>query len=311
MEERGGNGRGGRRRRRIVAGIALAGVTAAPAAAAALESCTVKAVLDATTLRVGCVAGERTIVLAGVRAPRPGTAAARGEAYGDEARWWVETWLAGRRVDVSGDQVRLAGGDVRLEVVRRGLASCASGDAAFAPMCGAAEEEARRARRGIWSWDAWQRHRQRGGEAVPIAEAPPPPAPASLGALAARLPRKSWEERKAEFDDALAVAAATHVPSGAAPAPATTPSRSVAAKQPARDPSTHEGADESSTSPKAGATPSCSPFDAKLCLPADDPPPPIVGRGNGSGTATKKSARAPARRSRPSRGARPASPISP
>ena len=97
-----GNGarRSDRRRRWHLVAAAVVGamvLRAELAAAASGEMCGVIAALDAATLRIACASGVRSVAL--LACGRDGGAAGDGgEAYGDEARWWVETWLVGRQV---------------------------------------------------------------------------------------------------------------------------------------------------------------------------------------------------------------------
>ncbi len=184
--------------------VATALLAAAPAAAAVGRSCVVIGADDAATLRLQCGGEVRTLQLASVRAPRPGTALQGGEPHGTRGRDLVRGWFVGRRVEVGGGTVRLGGEDVRLGLLSLGLVEWTGtarmvGDAALQ----AAERAARLGNRGLWSHDAWRRHQASAREPLLIPGVPPLPVEESIGAVAARFQRKSAAERRAAFEAAI------------------------------------------------------------------------------------------------------------
>ncbi len=199
------------------------------AAAARAEPCLVSGVEDAVTLRLDCPPGERWLRLESVRAPRSGpprrgAADGGGEPYAEESRERVRQWLLGRRVEATAETAWLGAFDVRVTLLASGLALLADPRAArldprLAPLA-AAERQARASGHGVWSYAVWRRLQ---GQATAAVVVPPPPAlppPLSLGALAARLPAQSFEERRAAFAAALAQLRPVETAPGGEPSPA-------------------------------------------------------------------------------------------
>jgi hypothetical protein len=92
----------------------------------------------------------------------------------------------------------------------------AAGDATLR----AAERQARLASRGLWSYEGWRRHQSSVREPLLIPGVPSLPPEEPLGAVAARLTRKSAAERRAAFDAAMAqLQAAQRAAKPPAPAP--------------------------------------------------------------------------------------------
>jgi endonuclease YncB( thermonuclease family) len=185
--------------------VTTALLLAAPAAAAANErACVVIGVDDAATWRLQCGGEVRTLQLASVRAPRPGTPLQGGEPYGTQGRDLVRGWFVGRRVEMGGGTVRLGGEDVRHGLLFLGLVewtgtATTAGDAALQ----SAAREARLGSRGLWSHAAWRRHQASVREPLLVPGVPPLPAQESIGARAARFQRKSAAERRAAFEAAI------------------------------------------------------------------------------------------------------------
>lgn len=180
------------------------GQAAAPATSSP-EGCVVTAVADAVTLELRCDGVTRLERLRGVRAPRPGPPHAGGEPFAVESRRRAQQWLAGLRVELADGVARLAGEDVRLALLARGLALVEPAAAERAGLVALryAEREARRRGLGAWSHAAWRAHQASVTEPVALATPPPPSEPPRLAARAARPGQPSWEERKAAFDAAL------------------------------------------------------------------------------------------------------------
>src|SRR6185503_6118357 len=113
----------------------------------------------AATLRLKCGGVPRTLRLAGVRSPQPGTALHGGEPYGSRGRDLARGWFVGRRVEVRGGTARLGGEDLRRGLLALGVVEWTGSatTAADAPLR-AAEREARLASRGLWSYEAWRAH---------------------------------------------------------------------------------------------------------------------------------------------------------
>lgn len=200
--------------------VATALLAAAPAAAEAERTCVVIGVDDAATLRLQCGGEVRTLRLASVRAPRPGTPLQGGEPYGTQGRDLVRGWFVGRRVEVGGGTVRLGGEDVRHGLLFLGIVewtgtATAVGDTALR----AAAREARLGSRGLWSHAAWRRHQASVREPL-LVPGVPLPAQESIGARAARFQRKSAAERRAAFEAAIGQIEAYR---GEAPSPEPSP----------------------------------------------------------------------------------------
>jgi endonuclease YncB( thermonuclease family) len=194
------------RRRRFITiamGVAVLVGTAAAAVAQRSPTCVVVAVDDAATWRLACSGGPHTLRFAGVRAPRPGAALERGEPYGSQARDLVRGWFVGRAVEVGGGTAWLQGEDLRRGLLALGLVELAAPAAGFDAALRAAEREARLGGRGLWSYESWRRHQASVREPLAVPAAPPLPAPEPLGAIAARLSRRSAAERRAAFDAAV------------------------------------------------------------------------------------------------------------
>ncbi len=208
-------------RRRVAPAVVLLAMAATAGARA--ESCLVVGADDAATLRLQCGAELRTLRLASLRAPRPGTPLEGGEPYGTQGRDLVRGWFVGRRVDVAGGTARLGGEDVRRGLLSLGLVEWKGTEAAdFDGKLRSAQREARFAARGLWSYDGWRRHQSSVREPLLIPGVPPGAREESLGARAARLSRKSAAERRAAFDAAIAqLEAQRHTE----PAPSASPSR--------------------------------------------------------------------------------------
>jgi endonuclease YncB( thermonuclease family) len=184
--------------------VATALLAAAPVAAGTERSCVVIGVDDAATWRLQCGGEMRTLQLASVRAPRPGTPLQKGEPYGTQGRDLVRGWFVGRRVGVGGGTARLGGEDLRLGLLSLGIVEWTGtattvGDAALQ----SAARQARLGSRGLWSHDAWRRHQASAREPLLVPGVPPLPAQESIGAVAARFQRKSAAERRAAFEAAI------------------------------------------------------------------------------------------------------------
>jgi hypothetical protein len=161
---------------------------------------------DAATWRLSCGGAARILRLAAVRAPRPGLRLEGGETYGTRARDLVRGWFVGRRVDVEGGTVWVAGEDVRVGLLALGLVESAAPPGVEGERLRRAEREGRNARRGMWSFAAWRAHESSAGDPLPL----PSPTLSSepLGSVAARLSRRTPEERRAAIAAALAELAA-------------------------------------------------------------------------------------------------------
>ena len=206
------------RRRAALAAVLLA-ITATAGARA--ESCLVIGADDAATLRLQCDGELRTLRLASVRAPRPGTPLEGGEPYGTQGRDLVRGWFVGRRVDVGGGTAKLGGEDLRHGLLALGLVEWKGTEAAGVDgKLRSAQREARLGARGLWSYDGWRRYQSSVREPLLIPGVPPAAPEESLGVRAARLSRKSAAERRAAFDAAIAQLEAqrrTEPPPSAAP----------------------------------------------------------------------------------------------
>lgn len=189
------------------AALATSGAAAGgrPALAANERGCLVVDADDAATLRLQCGGELRTLRLASVRAPRPGPTLLGGEPYGSDGRELVRGWFVGKRVEVGGGTARLGGEDLRRGLLALGLVEWTGSatSAADAPLR-AAEREARLGSRGLWSIDAWRRHQATASEPLLVPGTPALAPAESIGAAAARFPRKSEAERRAAFDAAVA-----------------------------------------------------------------------------------------------------------
>lgn len=189
-------------------GVAPAASRAAngrPTVATSNPVCVVVDADDAATLRLQCGNELRTLHLASVRAPRPGPTLLGGEPYGSDGRELVRGWFIGKRIEVGGGTARLAGEDVRRGLLALGLVEwTGSGTTPADAPLRAAEREARLGSRGLWSIDAWRRHQATASEPLLVPGTPALAPAESIGAAAARFPRKSEAERRAAFDAAVA-----------------------------------------------------------------------------------------------------------
>jgi endonuclease YncB( thermonuclease family) len=170
------------------------------------QSCLVTGADDAATLRLQCQGVTRTLRLASVRAPRPGTPLEGGEPYGTDGRDLVRGWFVGRQVELAGGTVRLGGEDVRRGLLALGLVEWTAPPAVDGSdrALRAAEREARLGARGLWSYDGWRRHQSSVREPLLIPGIPPLAREEPLAARAARLSRQSAAERRAAFAAAIA-----------------------------------------------------------------------------------------------------------
>jgi endonuclease YncB( thermonuclease family) len=186
-------------------GIAIGALGAGPACAQRVEACIVVGADDAATFHLACGSGPRTLKLASVRAPRPGTLPEGGEPYGTQARDLVRAWFTGRRVEVDGRTARVGGDDLRRGLLFLGLVEWAGADATpGAAALRRAEREARLASRGLWSLEAWRVHQASARQPLLLPGAPPTVPREPLGSVAARLERPSAAQRLAAFEAALA-----------------------------------------------------------------------------------------------------------
>ena len=207
--------------RRVALAVMLLAVAATAGARA--ESCLVVGADDAATLRLQCSSELRTLRLAAVRAPRPGTPLEGGEPYGTQGRDLVRGWFVGRRVEVAGSTAKLGGEDLRRGLLALGLVEWKGAEAADVDgKLRSAQREARLAARGLWSYDGWRHHQSSVREPLLIPGALPVMPEESLGVRAARLARKSVAERRAAFDAAIAQLEAQR---RTEPAPSASPSR--------------------------------------------------------------------------------------
>jgi endonuclease YncB( thermonuclease family) len=188
-------------------GTVTPGTVSAAAVPREAPQCVVIGADDAATWRLTCGGAARTLRLAAVRAPRPGTRLEGGETYGTRARDLVRGWFVGRRVEVDGGTAWLAGEDVRVGLLALGLVECTASPGAEGEGCRRAEREGRNARRGMWSFAAWRAHESSAGDPLTL-RSPTLPAPEPLGSVAARLSRRTPEQRRAAIDAAMAELAA-------------------------------------------------------------------------------------------------------
>ena len=188
--------------------LALLALGAPRAAAGEDALCRITAVVDAATLRLACAGGDRMVRLDGVRAPRPGLPQEGGEPYGSDSRELARRELTGRSVVVAAagglKWLAVDGVDLRGPLLASGMIqTTAAGRRRLAAALLAAERSARAGQRGLWSYEAWRRHREAARSPFALVQ-PPPKAPESAAGRAARAGDKPWQERKAAFEAALA-----------------------------------------------------------------------------------------------------------
>ena len=209
----------------VLAVVAALAADRGSALAAGGPSCLVVGVDDAATLRLQCGGAPRTLRLASVRAPRPGTALTGGEPYGTQGRDLARGWFVGKSLEVGGGTARLGSEDLRHGLLALGLVEWTGGTATAADAAlRAAEREARLAARGLWSAVAWRRHQASVTEPLLVPGLPPLPPAESIGTLAARFPRKDAAQRRAAFAAAVAQLEAQKVSQAASPPTVAKPS---------------------------------------------------------------------------------------
>jgi endonuclease YncB( thermonuclease family) len=173
-------------------------------------ACRVVAVEDSSSLRVVCGDRPGRLRLPGLRAPQPGPPQLGGEPFAEESQRHVQELLLGRtvRLDGSGSggppRVLLDGEELSQLLVRCGWAFARPSQGPFGDTLQQAERSARAEGLGVWSLDAWTSLRDQA--TVPVllpAPSASPPEP-SLGEHARALTDKTWAERKAAFEQALA-----------------------------------------------------------------------------------------------------------